>query len=109
MALVEGRIFWEAHLPRSPVNERAAYFDAMNATSPRLHAIDPDAGELGRLMAKPGQLFERQIGRWSEQYLGDIEAGRVAAMDRLVEWLPGNLPADEPQPASSTATIAATT
>ena len=28
----------------------------------------------------------------------DVEAGRVAAMDRLVEWLPANLPPDEPQP-----------
>jgi aminoglycoside phosphotransferase (APT) family kinase protein len=92
MDMVEGRIFWEADLPQVPRGERAAYFDAMNATIAQLHRIDPDTAGLGDY-GKPGNYFERQIGRWSRQYLGDVEAGRVAAMDRLVEWLPANIPA----------------
>jgi len=92
MEMVEGRIFWEADLPEIPREERPAYFAAMNATIAALHAIDPDAAGLGDY-GKPGNYFERQIGRWSKQYLGDVEAGRVASMDRLVEWLPANIPA----------------
>ena len=77
-------------------SERPAYFDAMNATIAALHAIDPEAAGLGDY-GKPGNYFARQIGRWSKQYVEDEEAGRVVAMDRLVEWLPDNIPADEPR------------
>ncbi|PWG03473.1 phosphotransferase [Sphingosinicella humi] len=94
MDMVEGRIFWEAAFPELSAAERPAYFDAMNLTLARLHGLDPDAIGLGDY-GKPGNYFERQIGRWSKQYLGDAEAGRVAAMDRLVEWLPDNIPAGE--------------
>jgi aminoglycoside phosphotransferase (APT) family kinase protein len=93
MELVEGRIFWEATFPEVPRIERRSYFDAMNAAIAQLHTIDPEAAGLGDY-GKPGNYFERQIGRWSKQYLGDGEAGRVAAMDRLVEWLPQNAPED---------------
>ncbi|HMJ93907.1 MAG TPA: phosphotransferase [Allosphingosinicella sp.] len=91
MEMVEGRIFWETDFPQVPEPERPAYFDAMNATIARLHSIDPEEAGLGDY-GKPGDYFERQIGRWSKQYLGDVEAGRVEAMDRLVEWLPLNIP-----------------
>jgi aminoglycoside phosphotransferase (APT) family kinase protein len=97
MELVEGRIFWNIAFPEVPTAERAAYFDAMNATLAQLHGIDPEAAGLGDY-GKPGNYFARQIGRWSKQYTEDVEAGRVAAMDRLVEWLPQNIPDDEPQP-----------
>ncbi|MDQ3139289.1 MAG: phosphotransferase family protein, partial [Pseudomonadota bacterium] len=94
MEMVEGRIFWEAALPEIGRDERPAYFDAMNAAIAQLHGIDPEAAGLGDY-GKPGNYFERQIGRWSKQYLGDVEAGRIAAMDRLVAWLSANIPADD--------------
>ena len=94
MEMVEGRIFWEPSFPEIPRAERPAYYDAMNATIAQLHMIDPEAAGLSDY-GKPGNYFERQIGRWSKQYLGDVEAGRVAAMDRLVEWLPDNVPEDD--------------
>jgi aminoglycoside phosphotransferase (APT) family kinase protein len=94
MEMVEGRIFWEAHLPQANDDERPMLFDAMNATIARLHRIDPESAGLGDY-GRPGDYFARQIGRWSKQYLGDVEAGRVGAMDRLVEWLPENIPAGE--------------
>jgi aminoglycoside phosphotransferase (APT) family kinase protein len=93
MEMVEGRIFWEPDFPEVPHEERPAYFDAMNATIAQLHLIDPEAAGLGDY-GKPGNYFERQISRWSRQYEGDVEAGRVASMDRLVEWLPANVPDD---------------
>ncbi|WP_425352360.1 phosphotransferase family protein [Allosphingosinicella vermicomposti] len=94
MALVEGRIFWDSAFPDVAHDERPLYFDAMNETIARLHSLDPEAIGLGDF-GKPGNYFERQIGRWAKQYIGDAEAGRVASMDRLVEWLPANIPPGE--------------
>jgi aminoglycoside phosphotransferase (APT) family kinase protein len=97
MEMVEGRIFWDPSFPELSRDERAAYFDSMNRTIADLHLIDPEAAGLADY-GRPGNYFERQIGRWSKQYQGDFEAGRIAAMDRLVEWLPANVPPDEPEP-----------
>ena len=96
MEMIEGRIFWEATFPEVSRDERPAYFGAMNATIAALHRIDPVSAGLEDY-GKPGNYFARQIGRWSKQYLGDAEAGRVGSMDRLVEWLPEHIPsgADE--------------
>ncbi|MEM8798721.1 MAG: phosphotransferase family protein [Pseudomonadota bacterium] len=91
MDCVDGRIFWEAHFPALEAAEREAYFDAMNDALARLHRVDPEAIGLGDY-GKPGNYFERQIGRWSKQYLADEAAGRSAAMDKLVEWLPQHIP-----------------
>ncbi len=97
MEMVEGRIFWDASFPGVGRDERPLYFDAMNAALAALHRIDPEAAGLGDY-GRPGNYFARQIARWSKQYQHDVEAGRVAAMDRLVEWLPENIPPDEPCP-----------
>jgi aminoglycoside phosphotransferase (APT) family kinase protein len=93
MDMVEGRIFWDPSFPEVSREDRPRYFDAMNATIAALHGIDPEAAGLGDY-GKPGNYFARQIARWSRQYLEDAEAGRVHSMDRLVEWLPLNIPAD---------------
>lgn len=89
MRRVEGRIFWDATFPG--VERRAEYFDAMNATLAQLHSIDPVAAGL-QDYGRPGNYFERQIARWSKQYLDDTEAGRDPNMDALVQWLPENIP-----------------
>ena len=91
MAMVEGRIFWDASFADVPQGERAAYYDAMNAAMAALHSVDPDAVGLGDY-GRPGNYFARQVGRWSKQYLEDVDAGRDPDMDALVEWLPGAIP-----------------
>ena len=91
MEMVEGRIFWDATFPGLPKAERAACFDAMNATIAQLHGIDPVSIGLADY-GRPGNYFARQITRWSRQYLEDELAGRDANMDYLLEWLPANLP-----------------
>ena len=93
MDLVEGRIVWEASFPGLTPAGRAAHFDAMNETIARLHGFDPQAIGLGDYGRATG-FVERQVARWSKQYETDVEAGRVADMDRLVAWLKDNLPAD---------------
>ena len=93
MERVEGRIFWEAQLPGLSPGERSDCFDSMNATIAALHNFDPDEIGLGDY-GKPTRFVERQVTRWSKQYLGDAEAGRIQAMDRLVGWLEKHLPRD---------------
>jgi aminoglycoside phosphotransferase (APT) family kinase protein len=94
MNMVEGRIFWDATFPGVSRERRPAYFDAMNETIARLHQVDPAAIGLGDY-GKPGNYFARQISRWSKQYLEDTDAGRDPHMDRLIEWLPANIPAGD--------------
>jgi aminoglycoside phosphotransferase (APT) family kinase protein len=55
--------------------------------------IDYEAAGLSDY-GKPGGFLERQIGLWSRQYVQDEAAGRIDAMDHLVEWLPRNIPDD---------------
>jgi aminoglycoside phosphotransferase (APT) family kinase protein len=94
MSFVEGRIFWNSRFETVAPQDRRAYFDAMNATLARLHGFDPVTIGLGDF-GKPGNYFARQIGRWSKQYLADELAGRDPHMDRLIAWLPENIPPGE--------------
>jgi aminoglycoside phosphotransferase (APT) family kinase protein len=41
MSFGAGRVFWDPHMPGATVAERAAVYDAMNATLARLHAFEP--------------------------------------------------------------------
>jgi aminoglycoside phosphotransferase (APT) family kinase protein len=93
MDLVPGRIVWEAHFPGLTAQARAAHFDAMNATIAQLHRYGPAEIGLGDYGKATGFL-ERQVARWSKQYLADIDGGRVPDMDRLVDWLARHLPPD---------------
>ncbi len=93
MDMVPGRIVWEARFPGLGREARAAHFEAMNATIARLHGYDPQAIGLANY-GKPSAFVERQVARWSGQYLRDADAGRVPAMDRLVDWLGKHLPPD---------------
>ncbi|AZI35679.1 phosphotransferase [Caenibius tardaugens] len=94
MEMVEGRIFWDATVPGVSNAERAALFDAMNATIARLHSVDYQAAGLGDY-GKPGNYFARQVNRWSQQYFADEAAGRDPNMNRLIDWLQANLPQDD--------------
>lgn len=91
MEMIEGRIFWDATLPDVDRKDRPRYFDAMNETIARLHQLDYEALGLGDF-GRPGNYFARQITRWSQQYNDDVDAGRDPNMDRLIEWLPSNIP-----------------
>ncbi len=93
MAMVEGQIFWEAQFPGLSREKRNAAFDSMNATIAALHNFAPGDIGLGDY-GRPDGFVERQVARWSRQYAADVEAGRIDAMDRLVEWLQKHLPTD---------------
>lgn len=91
MAMVEGRIFWDASLPNETPPVRAEIYDRMNAAIARLHRIDHVAIGLGDY-GRTGNYIARQIARWSRQYREDEAAGRDPYMDRLIEWLPAHVP-----------------
>ncbi len=94
MELVEGRIFWDPALPElSGPAERAAIYQGMNAALARLHDVDPAAVGLADF-GRPGSYFERQLSRWAGQYSAS-ETGAIVDMDRLIDWLESNLPADD--------------
>jgi len=94
MDFVEGRIFWDPALPEAGSNdERAAIYDAMNATLAALHSVNIEASGLADF-GKPGSYFERQLARWASQYRAS-ETEPVADMDRLIAWLEKHLPPDD--------------
>jgi aminoglycoside phosphotransferase (APT) family kinase protein len=93
MEHVEGRIFWEQSLPGLEVSERAAIYDEMNRVISRLHTVDIERAGLSDY-GKAGNYFGRQIGRWSKQYRAS-ETQDVEAMNRLIDWLPQNVPPGE--------------
>jgi aminoglycoside phosphotransferase (APT) family kinase protein len=93
MDCIEGRVLWDQQLPEMARGERAALFDAMNATMARLHQVDYRAIGL-ETYGRPGNYLQRQIERWSKQYrLSETE--RIEAMDNLIAWLPSNIPAED--------------
>ncbi|MCC6197584.1 MAG: phosphotransferase family protein [Burkholderiales bacterium] len=93
MEFADGRHFWDPALPELDAASRAALWDDINSVIARLHNVDYAAIGLGDY-GKPGNYFERQIGRWSKQYRAS-ETERIDAMDRLLEWLPRNIIAEE--------------
>ncbi|TMG86434.1 MAG: phosphotransferase family protein [Betaproteobacteria bacterium] len=90
MDYVEGRVLWDPLLPGMQPSERRAIFDEMNRVIAALHGIDFEAVGLADY-GKPGNYFARQIDRWSRQYKAS-ETEKIEAMDRLIEWLPKNIP-----------------
>ncbi|MGY6645741.1 MAG: phosphotransferase family protein [Salinarimonas sp.] len=93
MDYLEGRIFWEALLPDCDRGERVALYDAMNAALAALHDVDPAQVGLSDF-GRPGSYYERQIGRWGQQYRAS-ETATIPDMDALIAWLEANQPADD--------------
>ena len=94
MEYMEGRILWDPLLPEAGDNtERAAIYDAMNQTMAALHNVNVEAVGLTDF-GRPGNYFERQLGRWSKQYRAS-ETQRIEAMETLMTWLQAKMPQDD--------------
>ena len=91
MEFVDGRVLWDQSLPGMTREQRGAIYDELNRVIATLHNVDPNAVGLADY-GKPGNYFERQIGRWTKQYQASITEP-IEAMDRLIEWLPAHVPA----------------
>ena len=91
MECVNGRVMWDQSLPDLDKSQRGAVYDEMNRVLAELHKVKPSAVGLEGY-GKPGNYFERQIGRWSKQYVASITQP-IPEMDRLMDWLPQSIPA----------------
>jgi aminoglycoside phosphotransferase (APT) family kinase protein len=91
MEFMQGRVLWDQSLPGMDRAGRAAIYDEMNRVIAALHTVKfAERGLSG--YGKPGNYFERQIGRWSKQYTASITAP-IPEMDQLMAWLPKHIPA----------------
>jgi aminoglycoside phosphotransferase (APT) family kinase protein len=91
MEFVEGRVLWDQSLPGMNKAQRGEIYDEMNRVVSALHKVKFAERGLADY-GKPGNYFERQIGRWSKQYAASITQP-IAEMDSLMQWLPANIPA----------------
>jgi len=94
MGMVKGRSIWDTSFPAVPRDERPRYFDAMNQAIAQLHSLDYHALGLGTYGVRGGYVA-RQIKRWSAQYRSDSIAGSDVNLDKLLDWLPAQIPADD--------------
>ena len=93
MDCVEGRILWDLALPGMSSAERRAIWEELNRVIALLHSVDYKAVGLADF-GKAGNYIERQVGRWTKQYLAS-ETAKIEAMDNLIAWLPKNIPATD--------------
>jgi aminoglycoside phosphotransferase (APT) family kinase protein len=93
MDYVRGRLLRDPALPGlKPADRRAIYQEILRVLA-SLHAVDYEAIGLADY-GKPGNYFGRQIRRWSQQYEAS-QTREIASMNRLMKWLPENIPDDD--------------
>ena len=97
MEFVEGRVLWDQSLPDMTRAQRAEIYDETNRVIAALHKVRFAERGLASY-GKPGNYFERQIGRWSKQYAASADGSGVLTqpipeMQSLIDWLPANIPA----------------
>ncbi len=90
MEFIAGRVLWDQSLPGMSKPERGAIYDEMNRVIAALHKVDFKAQGLENY-GKPGNYLERQIHRWSKQYVASITQP-IPEMDKLIDWLPAHMP-----------------
>ena len=95
MDQVKGRNFNEPTLDQLTKADRGAVIGDMNRVLAALHDVDIDSVDLADY-GPPGHYVERQIGRWSKQYRAS-ETETIPAMDRLMDALTEQMPADDGQ------------
>ncbi|MEC8867234.1 MAG: phosphotransferase, partial [Pseudomonadota bacterium] len=92
MEMVEGRLYTKTTLPElTPGDRREVYLDMARVLA-ALHRVDPTTVGLGDFR-RPGNYFDRQVNRWTKQYLAS-ETENIDAMNRLIDWLPSNIPTE---------------
>ena len=95
MSFVDGRIFWDPALPELGKAARATYYRELIRVLTAIHGVEVNGLGLTDY-GRPGNYYERQISRWTKQYIA-AETTRIEPMESLMDWLPANLPADDGQ------------
>jgi len=94
MEFMEGRVLWDPSMADSSREEALGVYTSMNSTLAKLHSVDPLERDL-ESFGRPGNYVGRQVSIWSKQYI-DSETEKIPEMDKLIDWLPNNLPSDKP-------------
>jgi aminoglycoside phosphotransferase (APT) family kinase protein len=90
MEMIVGRTFWDGALPDLGAAQRRSIYEAIIDVMARLHSIEPAAVGLGNF-GRPGNYFERQVRRWTQQYRASATE-RIEDAEKLIAWLPETLP-----------------
>ena len=93
MEYIDGRVFQDPSLPGVEATERGKIYDAMGETLAALHSIDWQAVGLADF-GKHSAYVERQVRLWTKQFRA-AETDPNPAMEKLIEWLPENIPDDD--------------
>ena len=91
MEKVEGRVYADPLMPEASPVERTLVYRHLADVLAALHAVPPEEAGLGSF-GRPGNYYERQISRWSRQYVAS-RTEDIPEMDALMEWLPRHIPA----------------
>lgn len=89
----QGRVLWLPHLPEQSKQDRTEIYTEMNRVLAALHSVNVDEVGLSDY-GKKGGYFERQINTWTKQYRAS-ETSKIPEVDKLIEWLPNNMPSDD--------------
>ena len=93
MEFVDGRIFWDPTLPEIDENKRMKVYEETVRIMAELHKIDVEKSGLLDF-GKPGNYFERQVGRWIKQYRA-AETESYPEVETLIAWLEKTMPDDD--------------
>tara|TARA_B100000029_G_C17540838_1_gene946658 strand:+ start:159 stop:1214 length:1056 start_codon:yes stop_codon:yes gene_type:complete len=94
MEFMDGRVLWDPSMEDSSKEEASGVYTSMNNTLAKLHSVDPIEINLENF-GKPGNYVGRQVSIWTKQYV-DSETEEILEMNKLIDWLPNNLPSDKP-------------
>ena len=92
MEFVNGIVYEDPALPSLTKKDRAKVYSEINRGLSSLHKVNVETVGLTDFGAD-GNYYERQIGRWSKQYLSS-ETERIEEMNKMMEELPKKIPLD---------------
>ena len=93
MEYVDGTVYWDHMLPKCSPEERKLIFKNKNKVIANLHSVDYKKVGLEDY-GKSGNYVARQVNTWTKQYLAS-ETENIDEMNKLIEWLPKNIPEDD--------------
>src|SRR4051812_39229905 len=82
MEFMQGRVLWDQALPDMSPAQRSEIYDEMNRVISALHTVKFAERGLASY-GKPGNYFDRQVGRWSKQYVASVTQP-IPEMDKLI-------------------------
>ena len=94
MEFMDGRVLWDPSMEESDAEEALGVYTSMNNTLAKLQSVDRIKVDL-ESFGRPGNYVGRQVSIWSKQYV-DSETEEIIEMNKLIDWLPQNLPSDKP-------------